>query len=430
MSEGYEVLQRKMGAHSGQFRLLFVMIACSWCCLPGSLHAINPPTPADDQACSDAYNSGLKADASGAIAKITAVIQRNTRSWLCFHLRAGLYNQQGDLDQAFLDVNRAVDLAPKREANPYVLRAALDLETQRWDKLLADSEAALARDHKNAWCLAYRGLGLHGVGRYSEAVAALDEALKPRNQLPDSVRQAAYEWRGYPLLMLNRNAEAIDSFDKAVALGATDIPLYIFRGIAEWKLGQLDKAKADAAILLQRDPRLQASFGGDHLLEMFDLEKRGAATMKAIEAAQTAEAKGDWPASFEAWNTAYSDCTIFMADGQAICNVKIPDGLFRIYPKLAVKPAMPELARQYQVQAETYFREKDFAKTTEAYGKLIGVAPWFPQAYFNRGFLEGEQQQQYKAAIADMQTYLKLAPNAADARNAQDQIYVWQAKAK
>ena len=91
---------------------------------------------------------------------------------------------------------------------------------------------------------------------------------------------------------------------------------------------------------------------------------------------------------------------------------------------------MPELARQYQVQAETYFREKDFAKTTEAYGKLIGVAPWFPQAYFNRGFLEGEQQQQYKAAIADMQTYLKLAPNAADARNAQDQIYVWQAKAK
>jgi tetratricopeptide (TPR) repeat protein len=411
------------------FRLLFAVAACGWLVVPGSLHAINPPTPADDQVCWDAYSSGLKADANGAIAKITSVIQRNTRSWLCFHLRAGLYNQQGDLDQALRDVNRAVDLAPRREANPYVLRASLDLETQRWDKLLADSEAALARDHKNAWCLAYRGLALHGVGRYLEGVAALDEALKPRNQLPDPVRLAAYEWRGYPLLMLNRNAEAIDSFDKAVALGASDIPLYIFRGIAELKLGELDKTKADAAIL-QRDPRLQASFSGDRLLEMFDLDKRGAATMKAIEAAQTAEAKGDWPASFEAWNTAYSECTIFMPDGQAICNVKILDGLFRSYPKLAVKPAMPELARQYQVQAETYFQEKDFAKTTEAYGNLIGVAPWFPQAYFNRGFLEGEQQQQYRAAIADMQTYLKLAPNAADAREAQDQIYVWQAKAK
>ena len=81
------------------------------------------------------------------------------------------------------------------------------------------------------------------------------------------------------------------------------------------------------------------------------------------------------------------------------------------------------------VQAETYFQGKNFAKAAEAYGNQIAVAPWFPQAYFNRAFLEGEQQQ-YKPAIADMQTYLKLAPNAQDAREAQDQIYAWQAKAK
>jgi tetratricopeptide (TPR) repeat protein len=108
---------------------------------------------------------------------------------------------------------------------------------------------------------------------------------------------------------------------------------------------------------------------------------------------------------------------------------KIWEGLVRSYPKLAVKSALPELARQYMVQAETYFQGKDFAEAIEAYGKLIGVAPWFPPAYFNRAFLEGEQQQ-YKAAVADMQTYLKLAPNAQDAREAQDQIYAWQAKAK
>ena len=74
-------------------------------------------------------------------------------------------------------------------------------------------------------------------------------------------------------------------------------------------------------------------------------------------------------------------------------------------------------------------KEKDFVKAAEAYGNQIAVAPWFPQAYFNRAFLEGEQQQ-YKLAIADMQTYLKLAPNAQDAREAQDQIYAWQTKAK
>jgi tetratricopeptide (TPR) repeat protein len=311
-----------------------------------------------------------------------------------------------------------------------VLRAQLYVQAQRWDKLLADTGTVLARDHKNPSCLVYRGLALHALGRYSEAVAAQDEALKPRNQLPDPWRANAYIWRGFPLFTLNRYPEAIDSFDKAIAFGATDISVYLFRGISEWMLGQLDKAKADAAVLLERDPRLQASFGGDRLLEMFDLEKRRVATMNAVEAAQAAEAKVDWPASFAAWNTAYSNCAIFMPDGPAICNVKIMDGLFRSYPKLAAKPAMPELARQFQVQAETYFQAKDYAKTIEAYGKLIGAAPWFAQAYFNRGFLEGEQQQQYKTAIADMQAYLKLAPNAADARQAQDQIYVWQAKAK
>ncbi len=430
MNEGYEVPPTKIGPRSGLVRLPFVLIACWWICFPGFLHAINAPTTADDQACSDAYNAGLKADTSGAIAKMTAVIQRNTRSWLCFHLRGALYNQEGELDQAILDLNRAVDLAPKREVNPYVLRASLDLQAQSWDKLLADSEAVLARDHKNASCLAYRGLALHGLGRYAEAVTALDDALKPRYQLPDSARVLVYIWRGYPLFLLGRYAESIDSFDKAIALGTTDISVYIFRGIAEWKLGQLDKAKADAAILLLRDPRLQASFSGDHSLEMFDLEKRRVATTKAIEAAQAAEAKADWPASFEAWNTANSYCTPYTPDGPAICSVRIPDGLFRSYPKLAAKPAMPELARQYQVHAETYFKARDYAKAIEAYGNLIGVAPWFAQAYFNRGFLEGEQQQQYKVAIADMQAYLKLAPNAADARQAQDQIYVWQAKAK
>lgn len=430
MIEEYEVPQTKIGSRSGLVWLPFVLIACWWICSPCFLHAINAPTPADDQVCSDAYNSGIKADSSGAIAKITAVIQRNTRSWLCFHLRAALYNQQGDLDQAFLDLNRAVDLAPKREVIPFTLRASLDLQVQHWDKLLADSEAVLARDHKNAWCLAYRGLALHGLGHYAEAVTALDDALKPRNQLPTQVRAYAYEWRGYPLFMLNRYADSIDSFDQAIALGDASVNGYIFRGIAEWKFGKLDKAKADAAVLLQREPRLQTSFSGDHSLEMFDLEKRRVATTKAIEAAQAAEAKGDWPASFEAWNTAYSLCTPFTPDGSAICSVRIPEGLFRSYPKLAVKPAMPELARQYQVQAETYLQAKDYAKTIEAYGNLIGVAPWFAQAYFNRGFLEGEQQQQYKVAIADMQAYLKLAPNAADARQAQDQIYVWQAKAK
>ena len=103
--------------------------------------------------------------------------------------------------------------------------------------------------------------------------------------------------------------------------------------------------------------------------------------------------------------------------------------MIRTYAKLAVKPALPEIGRQFQKQAESYFQEKNYLKAAEAYGNLINVAPWFAPAWFNQGLLAGELQQ-YKAAITDMQMYLKLAPDAQDPRAAQDQIYAWQAKAK
>jgi tetratricopeptide (TPR) repeat protein len=436
MNEEHEVLQSKIAARSSLFWLPFAMMACSWLGAPSFLYAQLSATISDDQVCSDAYNSGTDTNPDGAIAKITSVIQRNTRSWLCFHLRGGLYVQKGDLNQAMLDANRAVGLAPSRQVTPYQLLSVLHVQAGRWAQVLADCDIVLAREHNNIGCLTCRASALYNLGRYSEAIAASNEALKPQNKLPEHFRADAYALRGNAMFRLNRYAEAIDSFDRALALGITDLALgisdegaHFLRGVAELKLGQLDRARSDAAMVLQLEPRLQIRFSGDHVLELFDLDKRRVATMNAVQAAQAADAKGDWPASFEAWNTACSYGSSYMQDGPAIV-ARVQDGLFRSYPKLAVRPALPEVAREYMVQAETYFQQKDFARAIEAYGRLIGVAPWFAQAYFNRGLLEGEQQQQYRAAVADMQTYLKLAPNAEDARAAQDQIYAWQAKAK
>ncbi len=436
MSEERESLRCETAIRPGRCWLMVAAVAGLWLGYPCALHAEN--RAADDQVCSAAYNAGVTADVDGAIAKITSVIQRGTKSWLCFHYRGALYNQKGDVNQAILDVSRAVELAPKGETRPLELRALYYDATGQWDKALADCDVVLAIKPKNdefaryyASCLLHRSGDLQRLGRYSEALAAADEALKPQNKLDQGLRSWVYLWRGYSLLWLNgwsktstdHLAEAIESFDQSIALGKTDRNRYFFRGYAEWRLGQFDKAKADAAMHLQLEPRMQRRYGGNHLLEMYDFDKRRAETQNAVDAAQAAEAKGDWPASFEAWNVAYSSCEDYI-------QAKILDGLLRIYPKLAAKPALPEPARQYQIQAETYFQQKDIAKAVEAYGNQIAVVPWFPQAYFNRGFLEGESQQQYKAAIADLQMYLKLAPDAPDARAAQDQIYAWQAKAK
>jgi tetratricopeptide (TPR) repeat protein len=417
-----EVFPRGPGTRSVIAWLAF-SIAFLWSvCAPTALYA-----KADD-ACAEAFTSGAKIDPEDAIAKISFAIDGNARSWQCFYYRAALYKVKGDLDKAMLDSNRAVELAPNKELLPHELRAGLYAQAQRWDDALADCDLVLARNRKNINCLLYRGVGLSKLKRYSDAVTALDEVLQIQNQLTEGTRAALYRARGESVLFLNRYAEAIDGFDKALSLGASDDSVYLQRGIAEWKLGQLDKAREDAAVLLQRQPRLQLKFAGDHQLELFDMDKRRSATNDAVASAQAAEARGDFSASFEAWNTALSYGSSFMQDGQAI-HVQVLDGVVRTYTKLAAAPPLPELARKYKVEAETYYQDKNVAKAIASYGKLNGVAPWFPEAYFNRALLEGEEQQ-YAAAIADMGIYLKLMPNAEDARAAQDKIYIWQAKLK
>ncbi len=117
-----------------------------------------------------------------------------------------------------------------------------------------------------------------------------------------------------------------------------------------------------------------------------------------------------------------------MPEGGVIC-IQAKDGLVRIYTRLIAKPSLPEAARRFMVKAEHILMRRTLRSRSKN-GKLIDVAPWFPPAYFNRAFLEGEEQRNYRAAVADMQTYLKLAPDAKDAREAQDQIYAWQVKAK
>lgn len=100
----------------------------------------------------------------------------------------------------------------------------------------------------------------------------------------------------------------------------------------------------------------------------------------------------------------------------------------RRYRELTAKPALPEEARKFRVQAENAVAEKRFAEAAENYGKALELAPWWPEGYFNRAVIHGELGN-YDDAVQAMQRYLLLVPNAPNARAAQDKIYVWQGKA-
>ena len=98
------------------------------------------------------------------------------------------------------------------------------------------------------------------------------------------------------------------------------------------------------------------------------------------------------------------------------------------YHDVASKPALPEEARKFRVQAEGAVRDGKFDEAAELYRKALNIAPWWPQGYFNRAIVFGESGH-YQGAMREMKRYLILVPNAQDARAAQDKIYEWERKA-
>jgi tetratricopeptide (TPR) repeat protein len=94
-------------------------------------------------------------------------------------------------------------------------------------------------------------------------------------------------------------------------------------------------------------------------------------------------------------------------------------------------PAVPEEARRYFVKAVTIQKEakniKGFELAANAYSHALIIAPWWADAYYNRG-LALESSNQYDEAVKALKFYLLTNPGTSESRAAQDKIYALEAK--
>ncbi len=96
------------------------------------------------------------------------------------------------------------------------------------------------------------------------------------------------------------------------------------------------------------------------------------------------------------------------------------------YRASPAKLALPDDAQRYQQQAEAAYDVGQHLDAAEAYERALEAAPWWPAGY--RGMaLSLADSHQYGPAIADMQRYLALAPDAPDASDEQDRMDRWKA---
>jgi hypothetical protein len=93
---------------------------------------------------------------------------------------------------------------------------------------------------------------------------------------------------------------------------------------------------------------------------------------------------------------------------------------------LRSKPAIPEEARAAFMQANAMVQAATDSTgqrlAIERYNTAINLAPWWGDAYFNRGLAQ-ELVGDLEAAKTSYRLYLRSGPPEADARTAQDKIY-------
>jgi len=96
------------------------------------------------------------------------------------------------------------------------------------------------------------------------------------------------------------------------------------------------------------------------------------------------------------------------------------------YRALNIRPQVSEAQRRYIVQANAANQRKDYGAAIYLYLEAVELDPVsYPEAYFNMALLSA-QLKRYQPAISYMKKYLVLAPDAKDARSAQDKIYEWE----
>jgi tetratricopeptide (TPR) repeat protein len=99
----------------------------------------------------------------------------------------------------------------------------------------------------------------------------------------------------------------------------------------------------------------------------------------------------------------------------------------KTWREAAVKPTMPEAAREHQVLAEFAFKEKNVDKAIAEYLAALSIFPTWPEGQYNLATLAGEKKM-YELAIQHMKEYLELAPDSSDAQAAKDSVIIWKDK--
>jgi tetratricopeptide (TPR) repeat protein len=136
-------------------------------------------------------------DVDRAFEDFSRLIELAPKWHMSYFRRAGAYYQLRHFEQALADLERAIELAPSHPW-PYALRGSVYWQQGRFEEGLADKRRSLELDQKNPLAWSNYGVTLIMLGRVEEALAAHEKALElnPRFATAHARRAAPLAWLG------------------------------------------------------------------------------------------------------------------------------------------------------------------------------------------------------------------------------------------
>jgi protein O-GlcNAc transferase len=270
-------------------------------------------------------------------------------------------------------------------------------QQQHYAQALDLMEAAL-RIRPDAQAFTHHGSVLQKLGRPAEALTSYDKALALRSDLPDALYN-----RAMALSELKRFQDALKSYDEFLALRPQDADALCHRALTLLDLERHADALAalDEALLLHpRDPAM--------------LTARGSA-LRGLRRLEDALAGHDAALAADPDHmTAHFNRANVLADLERFAEAVA--GYDRVVA------ALPDNARAWNNRGTALYRMRRGDEALASYGKALALQPDYAEVLHKRGELLWHEKRDSGAAITDMEAALLADPDAAFLRG--DLLYL------
>jgi tetratricopeptide (TPR) repeat protein len=276
-------------------------------------------------------------------------------------------------------VRQAVPLTKAAARDFGLLALTLNANGDR-EQALAMAQKAVALDPGNFWAELSYGFALENSNRLDEALKALETPSTSSNlQMAEALRQIH---RAVLYARKGDTAKAQEIYFSAVS--------------------HIDPRCLPAVMEKEAFMALAQPTVNNHLAKAKQLDAQGKYAESLPE---------------------YAQALSYAANEQEASALRA--ALFAASSKMPTPPELPEEAHRRVVRGELLLKQGMLDRALVEFDEALRMAPYAPKLYYNMALIYGELKQ-YDRAIRQMRLYLTIAPEAPDARTAQDQITKWE----